>query len=158
MPLSRLRLFVYAAITLLACPLAAFATGGCPSSAQFGTITALPANSDVQCQSTYYTPLRLHSTSAVGPFTAQWPSTLSTGYQYFTLPLSFVPTTAGSYSGSVTAMYQSTENQSVYVTISMPVTGTYAPITTISGFINPKYLVLGVTYAPPGSSSTVPYS
>jgi hypothetical protein len=37
-------------------------------------------------------------------------------------------------------------------------TATVTPITTASGYVNPKYIVLGVTYAPPGSQSFVQYA
>jgi len=34
----------------------------------------------------------------------------------------------------------------------------YAPVPGITGFVNPKYVVVGVTYAPPGPQSSVTYS
>jgi hypothetical protein len=37
-------------------------------------------------------------------------------------------------------------------------TATVTPITSASGYVNPKYVILGVTYAPPGSQSFVQYT
>jgi hypothetical protein len=43
-------------------------------------------------------------------------------------------------------------------TISGSGTATVTAITTASGYVNPKYIILGVTYAPPGSQSFVQYT
>jgi hypothetical protein len=74
----------------------------------------------------------------------------------------FVPTTAGTYFGSViiNSTYGpcSSCNPSNQTDISL--SGTYSPPPpqVITGFVNPKYVVVGVTYAPPGPNSNVTYT
>ena len=67
-----------------------------------------------------------------------------------TICVQFKPTYPGSYSAWVDAYY----GYSNQYTAMVYVTGTYAPP---SGWINPKYVVVGVMYSPPGRSSSVTY-
>lgn len=56
-------------------------------------------------------------------------------------------------------IYQNTTNGSGY-TISIPpgCCGTLTASIAVPGYVNPKYVVLGVTYAPPGPQSNVNYA
>jgi hypothetical protein len=73
-----------------------------------------------------------------GTFTARWTLTL---------------TSPGSFSASYRIQCGST------AIFGANITGTYNPPPKgIPGFINPKYVVVGVTYAPPGPSSSVTYA
>lgn len=78
-------------------------------------------------------------------------STSSSGYDTF----SWTPSSTGSYdlycSGTWSGQYA---NGTVDTpTITVPVQNS-----SYNGFVNPKYVVVGVTYAPPGSSSYVQYT
>ena len=71
-----------------------------------------------------------------------------------TICVQFNAFSPGTYSGTIHTTWTGSGGQ---YEADVLATGTWtaAPIT---GFINPKYMVVGVTYAPPGSSSTVQYS
>lgn len=94
--------------------------------------------------------------SSNGPFSAQWPSEIQDNQYQVDIPITFSPTSPGTYSGSVSATYiEELPNCCQPVTITLNINaqwGNPAP-----GFINPKYVILGVVYAPPGNSSTVSY-
>src|ERR1051325_3433034 len=64
------------------------------------------------------------------------------------------PPCPGNYVGTGTLTGDS------YTITFVPSSGGYgtATLQPISGFINPKYVVVGVTYAPPGASSSVTYT
>lgn len=68
------------------------------------------------------------------------------------------PSAAGSYIVYCSADYTGNyANGTVYTDdITVPVVA--APPPGVQGFIDPKYVVVGVTYAPPGSSSNVTYT
>jgi hypothetical protein len=72
-----------------------------------------------------------------------------------TMWVTFTPTAVDTRTGLITikGKYQSGPNLYPYTeTISLSGTG------SVTGFINPKYLIVGVTYAPPGPSSNVTYA
>jgi hypothetical protein len=69
--------------------------------------------------------------------------------------VTFSPTAAGSYSGTLSETYRGA-GSTYEVTITITVAATYNP--PLSGYINPKYVVVGVVYAPPGPSSSVTYA
>jgi hypothetical protein len=82
-----------------------------------------------------------------------WPSIINTAYSIYYPQVTFNATIPGPYTGSVTAVYQSTVNQSVYVTVTVSATGTFAP-PPVQGYVNPKYIVIGVIYASPGGNNS----
>jgi hypothetical protein len=127
-------------------------------SVQFGTVTAEPANTDACWSNGYLEALRLYSGgNSSGPFSASWPYYINQ-YDPVYIPVSFNSIFAGTYSGSLSATYEDTVYTGTYVTITITPSGTYTPPGTTNGFINPKYVVVGVTYAPPGTSSSVTYT
>lgn len=72
-----------------------------------------------------------------------------------TMSVTFTPTAVGTRTGviTITGRYQSGPNFYPYTeTISLSGTG------ALSGYINPKYIVVAVVYAPPGSNSNVDYT
>ena len=77
-------------------------------------------------------------------------STSSNGQDTFT----WKPTTAGSYTLYCAGTW---EGQHANGTVDTP--NIVVPVSnpSVSGYINPKYLIVGVTYAPPGASSYVQY-
>lgn len=72
---------------------------------------------------------------------------------------SWTPSSNGTYylwcSGTWTGAYV---NGTVDTSDSPIIVPVLTPPTSIQGFINPKYVVVGVTYAPPDSSSNVQYT
>jgi hypothetical protein len=85
------------------------------------------------------------------------------GYQYGSVYYSFAPQLNAYYTGS--SDYQEyfcdLNGNCYWVDGSGPATGPVEvtpPPPGVQGFINPKYIVVGVTYAPPGSSSYVQYT
>jgi hypothetical protein len=126
-------------------------------SVQFGTASTVP-DSSYACydatQSTCY-GCQLVSTSNDAPtFSATWPSYFNPGGT-INIPVSFDPSAGGTYSASLSATYWS-QSSYHYETLTITASGTYSA--PINGFINPKYVVVGVTYAPPGTSSSVTYT
>lgn len=140
-------------VLFLALPLAGRAQTCSPTpSVQFGVVTAsTTANACYDAsQSTCYGCV-LYSEGSNGPFSANWPSNFNPGGD-IDIPVSFNPSTAGTYSGSVSATYWS-QSAYHYETITITANGEYA----VPGFVNPKYLIMGVWYDPPGSQSSVCY-
>jgi len=124
---------------------------------QFGTVTNVPAtNSNASYYNNYYSQLQLDSWGGSGsPFSGQWPQTIGY-YAYASIPVTFSPIAAGTYSGSVSATYHAVMDFTYHVTITITASGTYA--FSASGYVAPKYVILGVTYAPPGPQSYVDYT
>ncbi len=70
-----------------------------------------------------------------------------------TMTVTFAPVTQGTLSGSIQV---TSDTNGVNSSSSVAVTGIGAP--ALTGYINPKYIVVSVVYAPPGSNSFVNYS
>jgi hypothetical protein len=117
-----------------------------------GTVTAAPAN--FSCPPLYpgsqwaSVTLTGGGTKTSGPFTATASSPVDINH-WFQVSVAFNPTTAGTYSTTINFTYNGN------LTLQVLLTGTYAPK---MGYINPKYVIVGVTYAPPGPKSNVTYS
>ena len=132
-----------------------------PTSVDFGTIISSPSPSQtiilIYAHPPINAPLTINSIQVSSPFkevTSSCSGGLPQG-QSCSISVQFAPTIAGTYSGRVTVNYKvgccSSPGQTV-----IGLTGTYAP--RITGYVNPKYVIVGVTYAPPGPSSNVTYS
>jgi hypothetical protein len=122
-------------------------------STQFGTVTTVPTTNSSACYyNNYYSPIRLISSNYGGAFTANWPGLINT-FSNINIPVSFDPSSAGTYSGSVSATYESTVYTGTYFTITITARGQYAA----PGFVNPKYVITSIEYAPPGLSSSASY-
>lgn len=67
----------------------------------------------------------------------------------------WTPSAAGTYIVSCRAQYTGTMNG---VAATANITVVVSPPLSYPGFLNPKYIVVGVTYAPPGPSSFVQYT
>jgi len=142
------------AVLLFVFPLFAHAQSATIS---FGTQTG----SSIQCTSSfspYWGSDTVYLTGTTTTDSTGSPSTVFTPYvntyslTYGTTPnicVNFKATYPGTYSAWVDATY----GYGAY-TATVYVTGTYAPP---FGWINPKYIILGVMYAPPGGSSSVTY-
>jgi trimeric autotransporter adhesin len=140
-------------VLTFAFPLLAHAQLECGSPCvAFGTITSSPASTDVEYYNNSANQWTLAYTSSSGAFSAGFPEVMNP-YQYIEISVTFAPNTStfGSYSGTPYAEYEY-EGQTMYIYISA--TGAYA----IQIFVNPKYIIMGVEYSPPGTSSTVTYS
>lgn len=73
-----------------------------------------------------------------------------------TMSVGFTPTAAGTRTGSITIKYKEGSGSSVFtLTINLTGTGVASPLV---GYINPKYVIVGITYAPPGPNSSVTYT
>ena len=116
-----------------------------------GTVPSVPAN--FSCPPLYpgnqWQTITLSGggTKSSGPFTATASTVVNPG-QFFQVSVIFNPTTAGTYSTGINFTYNNN------LTLQVVLSGTYAP----QGYINPKYVILGVTYAPPGPNSNVTYT
>ncbi len=51
-----------------------------------------------------------------------------------------------------------TDNEATYTLVIVPRAGSLAVTVSVPGYVNPKYMVVGVVYAPPGHVSFVDYS
>jgi hypothetical protein len=77
-----------------------------------------------------------------------------------TMTVTFGPAAAGSYQGNITIHFSwhgtagGTNSSINYYGVN----GTATAPPQVTGFINPKYVVVGVTYAPPGPGSSVVYT
>ena len=130
-------------------------------SLSFGTLTSVPASAPASCQDPLYPGdgvanwTLASSSSSSSAFIFNGPSSVVAGSA---LPLSvnFSPSTIGSYSGTVNATYTGTKPDGCQVTLAVTINldGAYAQ----SGFVNPKYVIIGVMYAPPGAQSSVTYA
>jgi hypothetical protein len=136
----------------LAFPLSALAQASQNANAVFGTVSGVPASSVAnQAYNPYSFSLSLSSIQQPSaPFTITAPSSVG-GSQHININVTFNPSSAGTYSGTAYVYYSNL----LVITVSM--SATYAQ-PMLTGFINPKYVVVGVTYAPPGPSSNVTYS
>jgi hypothetical protein len=158
MNMNTCRIFTKVLFVLLAFPFLAYGQLKCYPPAQpppcvaFGLTTTPVTNSNT---ASYYNNsgdhFRPYSTSASGPFSAQWPELQQ--FAYNPIPVTFNPTVPGTYSGSVSATYEDEVYTGNFITITITASGEFAA----PGFVNPKYLVVGVWYAPPGSQSNACY-
>lgn len=126
-------------------------------SLQFGTVSAVPATANACLTIDANNPCY----GCQGPtsqqngdlaFTVSWPNSLNCCTSV-SIPVSFNPNSAGSYSTTVSATYWS-QTAAKYTTYTITLSGAYSPTT---GLISPKYQILSVMYAPPGSGSNVNY-
>jgi hypothetical protein len=69
----------------------------------------------------------------------------------FTAVVQFDPTASGTYSDTIYLYYTTTTCPNTNLTLQINATGTYNA--TATGYVNPKYLIMGVTYAPPGGNA-----
>lgn len=94
----------------------------------------------------------LQSTSAPAGFSVVFaPSQIGLNQTMF-VAIGFSPTTMGNYSGTVFLYYRDSGGSQFQYEVFVSGAG------IVSGFINPKYVVVGVEYAPPGSQSSATYS
>jgi len=121
-------------------------------SVQFHTVTSASATiNGCYYNSSCFNCQFVGGTSSNGPFSAQWPSNMSV-YANNYIPVSFNPSSAGTYSGSVSGKYYSASTGR-YFTFTITGSGQYAA----PGFVNPKYVIASIEYAPPGLSSSASY-
>jgi len=73
--------------------------------------------------------------------------------QYCTITVTFFPATQGIKTGSVTVKYSVSTNPNYIYTLTISLSGEGV----LSGFVNPKYQILSIEYAPPGLSSSASY-
>jgi hypothetical protein len=148
-------------VGLLCLPVITSAQANITASVGFGSVAAETTNSFVSFYngnpSTLTSP---QSPTNSGPFSCAWPNTVS----YFTsadVAVTFNTATAGTYSGHCSITYRAVPDGPMWVTVTVNATatctGNCAPFVPESGFVSPKYMVLSVIYAPPGSKSTVDY-
>lgn len=151
------------ALLLLASPLCVKAQTSVSTSCSlsFGTQTNVPTSGPASCLDPLYPRdgvanwTLANSSSSSSAFVFNGPSSLAGGSA---LPLSvnFSPSTIGPYTGTVNATYTGTKPDGCQVTLAVTINvdGAYAQ----SGFVNPKYVIIGVMYAPPGAQSSVTYA
>lgn len=157
------KIFWIIALLLFASPLPSQAQNNASTSCSvsFGTLTSVPASAPVSCQDPLYPGDGVSNWTLAGwsssssAFIFNGPSSVPGGSA---LPLSvnFSPSAIGPYSGTVSANYTGTKPDGCQVTLAVTINvdGGYAQ----SGFVNPKYIVIGVMYAPPGAQSSVTYA
>ncbi len=129
-------------------------------SLSFGTLTNVPTSAPVSCQDPLYpgdgvSNWKLaNSSSSSNVFVFNGPSSAAGG-STLGLSVNFSPSSIGSYSATVNATYTGTKPDGCQVTLAVTINvdGAYAQ----SGFVNPKYVIIGVMYAPPGAQSSVTY-
>ena len=129
-------------------------------SLSFGTLTSVPASAGVSCQDPLYPGdgvsnwTLVDSSSSSSAFIFNGPGSVS-GSGALGLSVNFSPSAIGSYTGTVNATYTGTKPDGCQVTLAVTINldGAYAQ----AGFVNPKYVVIGVMYAPPGAQSSVTY-
>jgi hypothetical protein len=127
----------------------------CGNPCAFGTVWVAPATRTFVGYNSNYWGYYLSTSSSSGPFGASWPYQIGQ-YAYYNVPITLTASSAGTYSGSVTATYNSSYGPTYpKLTVTINVSATYNPT---AGSIYPKYQVLSVIYAPPGPASNVNYS
>jgi hypothetical protein len=144
----------FCSLLLLAVPFAARAqiTCGPPININFGIVNSVPDSetfgsgncTDNTYNGGYYTgggPFQVTvSPSTVGPYSA------------FHITVTFDPSTTGTYTGGGSYYLTSTSGVSP-IRIDIGASAQYL----LPGFVNPKYVIMGVWYDPPGSQSQVCY-
>jgi hypothetical protein len=144
---SNLRIWLTIVTIALALPLIAHAQWN--ETCAIGTVTAVPAN--FNCPALYpgsqweTSTLTGGGTQTSGPFTAT-ASTVVNPDQDFQVSVVFNPTAPGTYSAGFNFTYNSN------LTLQVQLSGTYQT-PPVAGYVNPKYLIMGVTYAPPGGNA-----
>jgi hypothetical protein len=117
----------------------------------FGTVESIPfTTQNNNLYNPYSFSISLTSiTQGSSNFTVSAASTVAAARQ-IPITVKFNPTTFGTYSTTAYILYSN-----IY-RITVNISGTYAE--QASGYVNPKYVVVGVTYAPPGPQSNVTYT
>lgn len=94
-----------------------------------------------------------NATQTSGPLTVTAPSTVGAAGGVFAVAVSFNATVGGTYSGTFGWGYSGGGSQKqLLLNISVAYPGPF-----VTGYISPKYVIVGLTYAPPGPSSSVTY-
>ena len=135
-------------------------TASTSCSLSFGNQTSVPTSAQVSCQDPLYPGdgisnwTLVDSSSSSNAFIFNGPGSVDAGGA-LGLSVNFSPATIGSYTGAVNATYTGTKPDGCQVTLNVTINldGAYAQ----AGFVNPKYVVIGVMYAPPGAQSNVTY-
>jgi hypothetical protein len=117
----------------------------------YPAVTAVPAYFTCATAINQFATVAGGGTKTSGPFTITAPASVGL-FQPFTASVEFNPSTYGTYSAAVGFTYGSGS-------LSVIVNATFAaPAPTVTGYLNPKYKIVGVVYSPPGSSSYVQYT
>lgn len=154
--ISGSKLLCAVAILILSLPLAARAQSAesyC-NALYFGNQTTVPVSAWVACPDPMYPGDHVSnwnlvsSSSSSSAFIFDGPSSVSDSSSIY-FEVTFDPTNIGYYTGTINATYQgigyNNYTYTLYININS-LNGTYL----LPGFINPKYVVLSVQYAPPG--------
>lgn len=128
-------------------------------SCNFGLATAVPARAVAEFANNRSNFDQLESwqldyaNSSAPPYTAvSYPSSIGSGSEAV-YDCQFSPSAYGIYDSGQLEFDYFNNNTGDSLTVYINLSGAYG----VEGFINPKYVVLGVEYAPPGSQSNVTY-
>jgi len=148
------RIFSKALILLLAFPFFVHAQETQYVALAFGTVSqATVQSANFGYNYNYGTTYTLCSVNSPAPFTVEYVNDQVSYGGDFIAYILFNATTMGTYSGDIYLYYSSSSCPYSNISLRIHATGAYA----VPGFINPKYVIVGVEYAPPGSSSTATY-
>jgi hypothetical protein len=124
----------------------------------FGSVTK-PATSTVNFGPNYSSTETLCSVTITAPFSIVTETNPVPLGDNFYVSVEFAPTASGTYSDAILLHYSNGScSGGGNLTLQINATGSYTGSSPITAYINPKYVVVGVTYAPPGPSSSVTYS
>jgi len=157
--IKRLPYLFLLTLVWLMCPLLASAQ----FNIDFGYVA--PGTGVQKCQSLQLNesvayPYFFSGSTSFNYFSVQWPTSLPAGpTAETTVCASFfaVPTESGGQGGGLSAAYESATDAMTSINVNFSAIIGTAP-TPFLGAVNPKYIVVGVEYAPPGADSSVSYT
>lgn len=121
------------------------------SPCQFGWTSTIPQSETFVWTNSDHYYLESPQTSSSGPFSAQWPSAIGDTQYQVDIPITFSPSTPGTYSGSVSATYiEELPSCCQPVTITVNINAAYA----VPGILYPKYQIQSIIYSTPGTRSS----
>jgi hypothetical protein len=127
-----------------------------PQSLNFGTVTLSSSTQQVTIMNPGPYGINIKSITVSSQFTQT--NTCGSSIVFgasCTMNVTFTPTVIGSVSGTVAITFTDGGGTCNPCTNTIGLSGTGGGV---QGFVNPKYVIVGVTYAPPGPNSNVTYT